>query len=161
MTRYLIFKNPENSGNTNVPGSAQAVACDIARTVEMMGNAAKDFVAYPDDSSEATFESLKALPLFAVELDQQKIDMWINHAQPLLEMIDNVQDALGNAYSMIAGAVQDLESHCKSSELFSDLDLTSDMDIDRAFDYVETPSEDAFVEKITELFDVNSFEVTG
>ena len=102
-----------------------------------------------------------ALPLFAVELDQQKIDMWINHAQPLLEMIDNVQDALGNAYSMIAGAVQDLESHCKSSELFSDLDLTSDMDIDRAFDYVETPSEDAFVEKITELFDVSSFEVTS
>jgi hypothetical protein len=35
------------------------------------------------------------------------------------------------------------------------------MDIDRAFDYVETPSEDAFVEKITELFDVSSFEVTG
>ena len=161
MTRYLIFKNPENSGMTNVPGSAQAVACDIARTVEMMGNAAKDFVAYPDDSSESTFDSLKALPVFAVELDQQRIDMWIKHAKPLLEMIDDVQDALGNAYSMIAVAVQDLESHCKSSELFSDLDLTSDMDIDRAFEYIENPSEDAFVEKITELFDVSLFEVTG
>ena len=161
MIKYLIFNKSQDSVKTNVPGSAQAVACEIARTVEMKGNTANDFIAYPDDSSEATFESLKALPLFAVELDQQKIDMWINHAQPLLEMIDNVQDALGNAYSMIAGAVQDLESHCKSSELFSDLDLTSDMDIDRAFDYVETPSEDAFVEKITELFDVSSFEVTG
>jgi hypothetical protein len=161
MTRYLIFKNSENSGMTNVPGSAQAVACDIARTVEMMGNAAKDFVAYPDDSSEAKVESLKALQMFAVELDQQKIDRWINHAEPLLELIDNVQDALGNAYSMIASAVQDLESHCESSELFSGLDLTSDMDIDRAFEYIENPSEEMLVEKITELFDVKSFEVTG
>jgi len=161
MIKYLIFNKSQDSVKTNVPGSAQAVACEIARTVEMKGNTANDFIAYPDDSSEATFESLKAFPLFSVELDQQKIDIWVNHAQPLLEMIDNVQDALGNAYSMIAGAVQDLESHCKSSELFSDLDLTSDMDIDRAFDYVETPSEDAFVEKIIELFDVSSFEVTG
>jgi hypothetical protein len=35
------------------------------------------------------------------------------------------------------------------------------MDIDRAFEYIENPSEDAFVEKITELFDVKSLEVTG
>ena len=38
MVKYLVFKNDRASGKSNVPGSPEDVACDIARVVEMEGN---------------------------------------------------------------------------------------------------------------------------
>jgi hypothetical protein len=160
MIKYLIFNKSQDSVKTNVPGSAQAVACEIARTVEMMGNTANDFIAYPADSSEATFEVLKALPLFSVELDQQKIDLWVNHGEPILEKINSVHAALEDAYSLIMGAIRDLRSECENTEVFSGLNLIREKEIDRAFEYIENPSDDVFADKVSELFDVKSFEVT-
>lgn len=160
MIKYLIFKNEKDSGKSNLPGSPEEVACDIARTVEMDGNGKDAFIAYPADTPQATFEALKSLPCFAVELDQKKIDNWNNEAEPLLEKIYTVHDALGNAYSMIMAAIHDLESDCESSELFKELDLTGDMDIDSAFEHIENPSEYLFAEHVAEAFGVHVYEAT-
>jgi hypothetical protein len=45
MTKYLVFKNDRASGKSNVPGSPEDVACDIARVVEMEGNSKNSFIA--------------------------------------------------------------------------------------------------------------------
>ena len=55
-------------------------------------------------------------------------------------------------------AIRDLESELENSEHFHDLQLTSDMDIDRAFEYIENPSEYEFVDKLEEVFEVKTFE---
>lgn len=154
MTKYLIFKNDQTSGKLNAPGSPEQVACDIARAVETEGAPPNAFIVYPADSPAATFEAVKQVPRFSIELDQAKIDHWLNEAEPLLEKIYSVHDALGNAYGIIMDAVRDLESDLENSENFHDLQLTSDMDIDRAFEYIENPSEYEFATKLEEVFDI-------
>lgn len=158
MTKYLIFKNDPTSGKLNAPGSPEQVACDIARVVEMEGAPPNAFVVYPADSQAATFEALKDTPRFSIELDKAKIDLWLNEAEPILEKIYSVHDTLGNAYGMIMDSIRELESDLESSEHFEGLDLTSEMDIDRAFEYIENPSEYEYAEKIQEVFDVKVFE---
>lgn len=158
MTKYLIFKNDPASGKLNAPGSPEQVACDIARAVDMEGAPPNAYIVFPADSPAATFEALKDTPRFSIELDQTKIDLWLNEAEPLLEKIYSVHDALGNAYGIIMDAVSELESDFESSEYFHDLELTVDMEIDRAFEYIENPSEYLYAEKLQEVFDVKVFE---
>jgi hypothetical protein len=158
MTKYLIFKNDPASGKLNAPGSPEQVACDIARAVDMEGAPPNAYIVFPADSPAATFEALKDTPRFSIELDQAKIDLWLNEAEPILEKIYSVHDALGNAYGIIMDAIRELESDLESSELFDGLNLTSEMDIDRAFEYIENPSEYEYAEKLQEVFDVKVFE---
>ena len=158
MTKYLIFKNDPASGKLNAPGSPEQVACDIARVIAMDGAPPNAYIVFPADSPAATFEALKDSPRFLIELDKSKIELWLNEAEPLLEKIYSVHDALGNAYGIIMDAVSELESNFESSEHFHDLELTVDMEIDRAFEYIENPSEYSFAEKLQEVFDVKVFE---
>ena len=158
MTKYLIFKNDPASGKLNAPGSPEQVTCDIARAVDMEGAPPNAYIVFPADSPAATFEALKDTPRFSIELDQAKIDLWLNEAEPILEKIYSVHDALGNAYGIIMDAIRELESDLESSELFDGLNLTSEMDIDRAFEYIENPSEYEYAEKLQEVFDVKVFE---
>lgn len=157
MIKYLIFNNDKTAGNTNPPGSAEEVACDIARTVEMEGNGKEAFIAYPADSPQATFEALKSPPRFSIGLDQKKIDEWINDAEPLLEKIYSVHDALGGAYSMIMDAIDDLDNGFEESKLFKGVALTNEMDIDRAFEYLESPSEYEYASRVIQAFDVQVY----
>jgi hypothetical protein len=158
MTNYLIFKNDPASGKLNAPGSPEQVACDIARAVALDADPPNAYIVYPAESPQATFEALKATPRFSIELHQGKIDHWLNEAEPLLEKIYSVHDALGNAYGIIMDAIRDLESDLENSEHFHDLQLTSDMDIDRAFEYIENPSEYEFVDKLEEIFEVKAIQ---
>lgn len=158
MTKYLIFKNDPTNGKLNAPGSPEQVACDIARAVETEGAPPNAFIVFPADSPAATFEALKQTPRFSIELDQAKIDLWLNEAEPLLEKIFNVHDALSNAYGIIHDSVRDLEADLENSEHFYDLHLTDDMHIDVAFEYIENPSEYTFANKLEEVFDIKTFE---
>lgn len=158
MTKYFIFKNDLKTGKLNEPGSAEQVACDIARAVALDADPPNAFIAYPEDSPSATFEALKDMPRFSIDLDQAKIDRWLNEAEPLLEKIHSVHDALGNAYGIIMDAIHELEADLENSEHFHDLQLTSDMNVDRAFEYLENPSEYEFATKLEEVFDVKVIE---
>ena len=46
MTKYLIFNNDVCTGKSNKPGSPEAVACDIARAVDMDESDMDDYIAY-------------------------------------------------------------------------------------------------------------------
>jgi ABC-type lipopolysaccharide export system ATPase subunit len=72
MTKYLIFNNSPSSDKSNVPGSPEDIACDIARVIENEGNSKKRFISYPAKSTDATFASLQEAPRYAVELNQKK-----------------------------------------------------------------------------------------
>lgn len=158
MIKYLVFKNDRASGKSNVPGSPEDVACDIARVVEMEGNSKYSFIAHVEGSSEATFATLKKPPRYAVELDQSKMDAWINDAKPMLGKILSVHDVIDNAYGDIIHAVDDLENDLQASEVWKSLDLMDDMNIDYGFEAISRPNEYEFASHIAEYFDVQVFE---
>ncbi len=158
MIKYLVFKNDQASGKSNVPGSPEDVACDITRVVEMEGNTKYSFIAHVEGSSEATFATLKKPPRYAVELDQSKIDAWISDAEPMLAKILSVHDVIDNAYGDILSAVDDLDTELQDSAVCNSLDLMDDMNIDHGFEAISRPSEYEFSEHIAEYFDVQVFE---
>ena len=158
MIKYLVFKNDRTSGKSNVPGSPEDVACDIARVVEMEGNPKQSFIAHVEGSSEATFATLKKPPRYAVELDQSKIDAWVNDAEPMLAKIFNVHDVIDNAYGDIMHAVDDLEDDLQASEVWSSIDLMDGMNVDFGFEAISRPNEYEFASHIAEYFGVQVFE---
>ena len=158
MTKYLIFNNSPSSGKSNVPGSPEDIACDIARVIENEGNSKKRFISYPAKSTDATFASLHEAPRYAVELNQMKMNAWINDALPLLAKIYNLNDIIDQAYSDIMQAANDLDNDLKVSSVCHDLDLISDMSIDYGFESISRPNEYDFSQHIVEYFDIEVFE---
>jgi hypothetical protein len=158
VTKYLVFNNSRASGKLNVPGSPEDIACDIARVVENEGNSKNRFISYPAESPEATFATIQEGPRYALELDQKKINAWLNDAKPLLAKILNVHDVIDHAYGDIMQAVNDLESNVQDSAVCLGLDLMEDMNIDHGFESISRPSEYEFSEHIAEYFDVQVFE---
>jgi hypothetical protein len=158
VTRYLIFNNRSASGNSTIPGSPEDIACDIARVVEMEGNSKHSFIAHVEGSPEATFATLKKPPRYAIELDQSKIAMWVNDAEPMLAKIFSVHDVIDNAYGDIMHAVDDLEDDLQASEVWSSLDLMGDMNVDYGFEAISRPNEYEFASHIAEYFGVQVFE---
>jgi hypothetical protein len=158
VTKYLVFNNSRASGKLNVPGSPEDIACDIARVVENEGNSKNRFISYPAESPEATFATIQEGPRYALELDQKKINAWLNDAKPLLAKILNVHDVIDHAYGDIMQAVNNLESNVQGSAVCHGLDLMEDMNIDHGFESISRPSEYEFSEHIAEYFDVQVFE---
>jgi len=158
MIKYLVFKNDRASGKSNVPGSPEDVACDIARVVEMDGNTKYSFIAHAEGSPEATFSTLQGMPRYALELDQSKIDAWINDAEPMLAKILSVHDVIDNAYGDIMHAVDDLEEDLQASEVWSSIDLMDGMNVDFGFEAISRPNEYEFASHIAEYFGVQVFE---
>ncbi len=158
MKKYLIFRNNPASGKCNIPGSPEDIACDITRAIEMDGVPINAFIAYVADSPEAMFATIQSTPLFSIELDQVKINAWINDAEPLLAKILSVHDVIDNAYGDIMQVVNDLENDLQDSSVCCDLDLMGDMSIDHGFEAISRPNEYEFSEHIAVYFDVQVFE---
>lgn len=158
MTKYLIFNNSHTSGKLNVPGSTEEIACDIARVVENEGNSKNRFISYAADSPDATFATLQEAPRYALELDQNKINAWLNDAEPLLAKIFSVHDVIDKAYGDILQAVNDLENELQDSAVCNSLDLMDDMNIDHGFEAISRPNEYEFSDYIAEYFDVQVFD---
>lgn len=158
MTKYLVFNNSRTSGKCNVPGSPEDIACDIARVVENEGNSKNRFIGYAADSPEATFATIQEAPRYALELDQKKIDAWLNDAEPMLTKILSVHDVIDNAYGDILSAVDDLDTELQDSTVCNSLDLMDGMNIDHGFEAISRPNEYEFSEHIAEYFDVKVFD---
>jgi hypothetical protein len=158
VTKYLVFNNSRTSGKLNVPGSPEDIACDIARVVENEGNSKNRFISYPAESPDATFATIQEGPRYALELDQKKINAWLNDAEPLLAKILNVHDVIDHAYGDIMQAVNDLESNVQDSTVCHGLDLMDEMNIEHGFEVISHPNEYVFSDHIAEYFDVQVFE---
>jgi hypothetical protein len=157
VKKYLIFRNNPASGKSIIPGSPEDIACDIAMGVKIDGHLKNTFIAYPADSPEATFATIQSAPLFSIELDQAKINAWINDVEPLLHKIYYFDDVVNEAQSLVMSAFSDLEESIEESIIFKDVDLTSEISISNAFEEIGRPDEYEFTERLEEEFSVEKF----
>ena len=157
MTKYLVFKNKPESGLFNVPGSREEMACDIA--ILTTGAAlSKDFyIAYSIDSPNSSMEILKESPKFAVVIDDKRADLWVKEIVQMSRLSDEIDEAIGEAYSNIYEAARSFDLACEESELCKELCVLDYMGIDRAFDSFEHQSTSGIVNLVEEMFEVDSF----
>ena len=158
MKKYLVFRNNQDSRKFNIPGSPEAIACEIARALDMDGVPRCAFIAYLADSPEATFATIQSAPLFSMELDQARINAWINDVEPLLHKIYYFDDVVNEAQSLVMSAFSDLEESIEESIIFKDVDLTSEISISNPFEEIGRPDEYEFIERLEEEFSVEKFE---
>ena len=154
MTKYLIFSNDLSTGKRNKPGTPEAVACDIARVVDMDESDMDDYIAYSADLPEATFEVLKRLPIYSIELTKEKIDSWNNDALRIFEQIENLKQNVEDSRESLSDAVQALASDARYSELFNEVDFESQITFDGVFDSMLQRSEYIFSKTIKIKFGI-------
>ena len=157
MTKYLVFKNQPGSGQSNVPGSREEMACTIA-TVVSQDALPKDFyIAYPLENPHSTWESLKDTAKFSVEIDDERAELWEKEIFPLTGLAENIDEAIGDAYSAIVDAAQAFDRACEKSKNFQDIKVLENIGMDRAFDNLENFTAGEISEKVEEIFEVETF----
>ena len=158
MTKYLVFKNPPNSGQANAPGSREEMACEIANIVSQDRMPKNYYVAFPVENPKATFESLKELAKFTVEIDDATAELWVNEIQPLVQKAHNVDDAIGEAIGGIYQAMVAYNNAIENNSHFKDLTVLSTKALDRTFEYFEVESAYEVSTLVEEIYQVESFE---
>lgn len=158
MTKYLVFKKEKTSVKSNAPGSPEDIACDIACFVEMDGNPKTAFIAFPADSPQATFETIRCAPRFSINLDKRKIKTWVNDARSILKKIYDIEDCIEDSFSDIMSAIDELEYEIKHSSAFRNIDLLSEVNICSAFEDIEKPTDHDFSHYVSSYFEVERLD---
>ena len=158
MTKYLVFKNQPGSGQTNVPGSREEMACTIAKVVSQDALPKDFYIAYPLENPHSTWESLKDTAKFSVEIDDERAELWEKEILPLTDFSEAIDDAIGDAYSAIVEAARAFDQACGKSKNFQDLSVLKSIGMDRAFDNLENFTAGEISEKVEEIFEVESFQ---
>jgi hypothetical protein len=157
MTKYLVFKNQPDSGQANVPGSREEMACTIAKVVSQQPQPKDFYIAYPLENPHSTWESLKETAKFSVEIDDERAALWENEFLPLADLAENINEAIGDAYGAIVDAAQAFDHACEKSKNFQDFKVLDDIGMDRAFDNLENGSSYEVAARAEEIFEVESF----
>jgi hypothetical protein len=157
MTKYLVFKNQPDSGQANVPGSREEMACTIAKVVSQQPQPKDFYIAYPLENPHSTWESLKETAKFSVEIDDERAALWENEFLPLADLAENINEAIGDAYGAIVDAAQAFDHACEKSKNFKDIKVLENIGMDRAFDNLEHYSFGEISEKFEEIFEVEIF----
>jgi hypothetical protein len=158
MTKYLVFKNQPDSGQVNVPGSREEMASEIVNVFSQGRMPPNHYIAYSIEDPKATFESLKELAKFTVEIDDATAELWVNEIQTLVQKAHNVDDALGKASGGIYQAMMEYNNAIQASSNCKDLTSLSVRAIDRAFEYFEVESSYEVSDKLEEIYDIESIE---
>ena len=154
MTKYLVFRNQPDSGQVNEPGSREEMASEIANVVSQDRMPPNYYIAYPIVS----FESLKELAKFSVEITDETAELWVNEIQAMVEKAYMVDDAIGEASGGIYQAMIAYNNAIDASSNFKDLTSLSIKALDRAFEYFEVESAYEVSTKVEEIYSVESFE---
>ncbi len=157
MTKYLVFKNNPDSGLANEPGSREEMACDIAILTTGTALSKNFYIAYSSNSADSTLQGLTNLAKFAVVIDDKRADFWVKEIEPMSRLSDEIDEAIGEAYSNIYEAARSFDLACEKSEHFKELGVLDYMGIDRAFDSFEHQSTSGIVNLVEEMFEVDSF----
>ena len=156
MTKYLIFKNQPGSGQANVPGSREEMACTIAKVVSQDALPKDFYIAYPLENPHSTWESLKDTAKFSVEIDDERAELWEKEILPLTDLSYAIDDAIGDAYSAIVEAARALDHACEKSKNFKDIEVSEHINIDRAFEAIESNLSFEIAEIVEEIFEVET-----
>jgi hypothetical protein len=159
MKRYLIFINTTGTGQYSTVGSPEYVACEIASLAGRDSLPAQYFIAHAENTPEATFAVLKGSIRLSLVLDQAGIDLWLEELKPISDQLENVQDSIDQAYCSIIDAVSNLGSRCQSSQHFSDVNLAAEITFQSAFDNIENDSAYQFFNKVSELYEIQHYQI--
>jgi hypothetical protein len=157
MAKYLVFKNQAGSGQTNLPGSREEMACTIAQVVSQDALLQDFYIAYPLENPNSNWDSLKDTAKFSVEIDDERAELWEKEIFPLTALAKSIDEAIGDAYSAIVDAAQAFDHACEKSKNFQDINVLANMGMDRAFDNLENDWSYEVSSRVEEIFEVESF----
>ena len=158
MTKYLVFRNQPESGQVNEPGSREEMASEIANVVSQDRMPPNYYIAYPIENPKVSFESLKELAKFSVEITDETAELWINEIQTMVQKAHMVDDAVSEASGGIYQAMIEYNNSIQASDNFQGLTELSIKALDRMFEYFEVESSYEVPTKVEEIFSVESFE---
>jgi len=158
MTKYLVFKNQPESGQVNEPGSREEMASEIANVVSQDRMPPNYYIAFPIENPKVSFESLKELAKFSVEITDETAELWINEIQTMVQKAHMVDDAVSEASGGIYQAMIEYNNSIQASDNFQGLTELSIKALDRMFEYFEVESSYEVPTKVEEIFSVESFE---
>ena len=158
MTKYLVFKNQPDSGQTNVPGSREELASEIADVVSRDRMPANYYIAFPIEHPNISFESLKELARFSVEITDETAKLWVNEIKEMVQKAYQVDDAISDACGGMYQAMIQYNNAIEASNNFQDLTELSIKALDRMFEYFEVESAYEVSTKVEEIYSVESFE---
>ena len=158
MTKYLVFKNQPESGQVNEPGSREEMASEIANVVSQDRMPPNYYIAYPIENPKVSFESLKELAKFSVEITDETAELWINEIQTMVQKAHMVDDAVSEASGGIYQAMIEYNNSIQASDNFQGLTELSIKALDRMFEYFEVESSYEVPTKVEEIFSVECFE---
>ena len=158
MTKYLVFRNQPDSGQVNEPGSREEMASEIANVVSQDRMPPNYYIAYPIENPKVSFESLKELAKFSVEITDETAELWINEIQTMVQKAHMVDDAVSEASGGIYQAMIEYNNSIQASDNFQGLTELSIKALDRMFEYFEVESSYEVPTKVEEIFSVECFE---
>jgi hypothetical protein len=158
MTKFLVFKNNRESGMSNIPGSPEDLACEIACFVEGDDNSKTAVIAFPSETPEATFATLKLVPRFILSLDTFRMNVWLREAKPLIRKIASVREIFENAHADLNGAMEDLALKIQFCPSFKHISLTTEVNVDFGFHEMGSVSQHNFAHYVSDYFEVRSMD---
>ena len=154
MTKYLVFKNQPDSGQVNEPGSREEMASEIADIVAQGENPPNYYIAYSVDDSKATFETLRNLAEFSVEINDESAELWVSEIQPMVKKAQRVDEALGEASGLIYQAMNDYNNAIEANASLQGLTRLSINALDYAFEHFDVESSYEVSTKVEEIYSV-------
>ena len=158
MTKYLVFRNQPDSGQINEPGSREEMASEIANVVSQDRMPPNYYIAYPIENPKVSFESLKELAKFSVEITDETAELWINEIQTMVQKAHIVDDAISEAFGGMYQAMIEYNNSIQASNNSQELTELSIKALDSMFEYFEVESSYEVPTKVEEIFSVESFE---
>ena len=140
MTKYLVFKNQPESGQVNEPGSREEMASEIANVVSQDRMPPNYYIAYPIENPKVSFESLKELAKFSVEITDETAELWVNEIQTMVQKAHIVDDAISEAFGGMYQAMMEYNNSIQASNNSKELTELSIKALDRMFEYFEVES---------------------
>lgn len=158
MTKYFVFKNQPGSGQTNVPGSREEMASEIANVASRDRMPPNYYIAFPIEHPSTSLESLKELAKYSVEITDETAELWVNEIQEMVKKAYMVDDAVSEASGGMYQAMIQYNNSIQASNNLQGLTELSIKALDRMFEYFEVESSYEVPTKVEEIFSVEYFD---
>ena len=116
------------------------------------------YIAYPIENPKVSFESLKELAKFSVEITDETAELWINEIQTMVQKAHIVDDAISEAFGGMYQAMIEYNNSIQASNNSQELTKLSIKALDRMFEYFEVESSYEIPITVEAIFSVECFE---
>lgn len=158
MTKYVILDNPKGSGQSNKPGSTEAMACEVIELSCQHVFALNHFMAFAMEKPDQSLEFLKDDIRFTLEIDDARSAIWKNEVKPLMELSDKVDLAIEQAHQLIADAAENFHQACEKSRYFKEINIWQELELREAFEQIINSCPYQISDAVDEIFDIKHFQ---